>query len=102
MIEATLDRTLVDDDLVQREEIHSKVQAVLDELTTPATFHQFIAEMMGKTGLDQKSAENAFWELLDNGDIHLSSTFEVKTAGIIFSRAGPGADYSKCRTRSWS
>jgi hypothetical protein len=78
MIEATLDRTLVHDDLVQREEIHSKVQTVLDELKTPATFHQFLIEMMEKTGLDQKSAENAFWELLDNGDIHLSSTFEVK------------------------
>ncbi len=78
MIEATLDRTLVHDDLLEREETHSKVHAVLAELTTPATFQQFIVEMMEKAGLDRYSAENAFWELLDNGDIRLSSTFEVK------------------------
>jgi hypothetical protein len=77
MIEATLDRTLILDD-PEKEISKGRVKAALKEIEVPVDFDGFITQLVNKTGAERKEIEDRFWELLDNGDIRLSSDFMVK------------------------
>ena len=79
MIEVTLDRTLVAEN-PQKQDSQARVQKALEVFNAPLPFDQFINFLIEKTGRERSEIEDRFWELVDNGEIRLSSDFIVKKA----------------------
>jgi hypothetical protein len=77
MIEATLDRTLLHEDPT-KEASKVIVQKALGKITVSLPVEKFISKLVQKTAAEKSLVEDYFWELLDKGEILLSSDFKVQ------------------------
>jgi hypothetical protein len=77
MIEATLDRTLVAPNPSQTKTTEL-VGKELEHMELPMPFEAFISCLVQTTKAPQAEVEDAFWILIDRGQISLSTDFHVK------------------------
>jgi hypothetical protein len=77
MIEATLDRTLVEAD-ADKQASEARVQGVLQDINETLAFERFIEELVRRTGFSRSQIEDRVWELLNSGQAVLSPDFTVR------------------------